>query len=152
MVEGWHPGRKDSDTLITVLEPHFEEEEWREVIPLAAALGGKATDALVQRLSEIVSVLNKAQEAWHFGENLALLALINCLADEAAARPETIRAAIREIIRLGRVLLELPSTKLLTGGRYGGTLREEARKELMDRTQNFFNLSFALRYAVGGKQ
>ncbi|MBF8276634.1 MAG: SIR2-like domain protein [Candidatus Brocadiaceae bacterium] len=45
MVEGWHPGRKENDTLVSVLEPHFEEERWREVIPLAAVLGGKATEA-----------------------------------------------------------------------------------------------------------
>jgi hypothetical protein len=34
MVEGWHPGRKESDTLASVLERHFEEEKWQEVIPL----------------------------------------------------------------------------------------------------------------------
>ncbi len=38
MVEGWHPGRQEEDTLVSVIEPHFEKEEWREVIPLAAVL------------------------------------------------------------------------------------------------------------------
>jgi hypothetical protein len=54
LVEGWHPDRKEKDTLVSVLEPYFESEEWREVIPLAAVLGGKATEALIQRLTEKV--------------------------------------------------------------------------------------------------
>jgi len=52
MVEGWHLGRKEKDTLASVLDPYFEEEAWREVIPLAAVLGGKAAEALIQRLTE----------------------------------------------------------------------------------------------------
>ena len=39
MVEGWHPNRRETDTLLSVLKPHFGKEEWREVIPLAAVLG-----------------------------------------------------------------------------------------------------------------
>src|SRR5260221_9875740 len=27
MVEGWHPGRREKDTLVSVLEPHFEKAE-----------------------------------------------------------------------------------------------------------------------------
>ena len=46
MVEGWHPGRKESDTFISVLEPHFTDEEWFEVVPLAAALGGRQPNHL----------------------------------------------------------------------------------------------------------
>ena len=54
MVHGWHPGRKEGDTLATVLEPHFEDEKWREVIPLGAVLGGKQTEALIGRLTKRV--------------------------------------------------------------------------------------------------
>jgi predicted NACHT family NTPase len=32
IVEGWYPHRQDNDTLVALLEPHFEEEKWREVI------------------------------------------------------------------------------------------------------------------------
>ncbi len=59
IVEGWHPERKEQDTLVDVLEPHLGKEEWREVIPLAASLGGKATEALIQRLTERVSAVSK---------------------------------------------------------------------------------------------
>ncbi|MBD0371347.1 MAG: hypothetical protein ICV60_10965 [Pyrinomonadaceae bacterium] len=100
MVEGWYPGRKEDDTLASVLEPHFEDEEWREVIPLAAALGGKATETLIQRLTEQVRVFND-DDAWVQGRRSLVSILGSCLADEVAARPETIRAAMQEIVRTG---------------------------------------------------
>ncbi len=146
MVEGWHPGREDSDTLVSVLEPHFEKEEWREVIPLAAALGGKATDALIQRLTEMVSAFD--EEGHAYTNNPILLALGTCLADEVAARPETIRAAIRELVRFGRIFQFAPFTVTLAKGRYGASLREEARKSLLSRTQNLAPQVWALQQIV----
>jgi hypothetical protein len=100
MVEGWHPNRKDKDTLASVLEPHFEEERWREVIPLAAVLGGKETEALIQRLTSRVKKSDTLTSPSGRTSSLHLV-LGNCLADEAAARPETIRAAIVESVELG---------------------------------------------------
>ncbi len=146
MVEGWHPDRKDDDTFVTVLDPHFGNEEWREVIPLAAALGGKATDALVQRLTERVTALVKYSEA--YGGNPLVLVLGNCLADEVAARPETIRAAMQEMVRVGHVFDVAPFTATLARGRYGTILREEARKAWLSPTRNLNALTWALRHAV----
>ncbi|HEV7475835.1 MAG TPA: NACHT domain-containing protein [Pyrinomonadaceae bacterium] len=125
MVEGWHQGRADSDTLVTVLEPHFEKEEWREVVPLAAALGGKATETLIQRLTDRLSTLADNATA----KSTLALVLGSCLADEAAARPETIRAAVQEIVR--ELSVFSPNHNLadtLAKGRYGATLLSEARK------------------------
>jgi hypothetical protein len=133
--------------LVTVLEPHFEKEEWREVIPLAAALGGKATEALIQQLTELVRALDD-REHWSHESNPLLLALGNCLADEVAARPKTIRAAMCEVVRLGQVLSGSPFTIMLTKGRYGALLLEEARNAFLKPTQNVFHPSFALRSAI----
>lgn len=148
MVEGWHPGHKGSDTLVTVLEPHFEKEDWREVIPLAAALGGKATEELIQRLTGLVSALDH-EKAWR-GENNSLpLALGNCLADEVAARPDTIRAAMRELIR-SRIFstTQAPFIETLAKGRYGATMLEVAKHDLLGRTQGFHYPAWALRYSA----
>ena len=129
MVEGWHPGRTEKDTLVSVLEPYFEEESWREVIPLAAVLGGKETGALIQRLTEITGTLDHREISEFRGKNSTLFfALVRCLVDEAAARPETIRAAVREVVRLGSALVHTPFARILARGRYGKDLREEAQK------------------------
>jgi len=132
MVEGWQPSRKEKDTLASILEPFFEKEEWREVIPLAAVLGGKATEGLIQRLTEKVRELDG--EEYHTMPDSAaplFIALGNCLADEAAARPETIRAAIRELVRLGKSLELAEFTAVLARGRYGADLREESRQAVL---------------------
>jgi hypothetical protein len=146
MVEGWHPGHKDGDTLVTVLEPHFEKEAWREIIPLAAALGGKATDALIQRLTERVGAIKS--EDLTSDVNLLRLALGNCLADEVAARPETIRIAMREMVLSRGVFQGQPFVATLARGRYGATLREEARNELFGNPKSFYSSAEALQVAV----
>ncbi|MFL6213508.1 MAG: NACHT domain-containing protein [Blastocatellia bacterium] len=149
IVEGWHLGRNDSDTLVTVLEPHFAEEKWQEIIPLAAALGGKATEALIQHLTEQVSQLDENDEnAWKRNKKSLLLTLGYCLADEVAARPGTIRLAMREIVRLGTVLSETPFTATLVKGKYGALLREEAKNTLLNCTANLQHPATALQYAM----
>jgi hypothetical protein len=124
MVEGWHPDRKETDTLATVLNPHFNREEWREVIPLAAVLGGKATEALIQGLAQ--SLPHEATEI-HERRNVAYV-LASCMADEAAARPETVRAALRGLASQ----LELYDyVEAIARGRYGSDFRDEAEKLVM---------------------
>ncbi len=127
MVKGWHRDAKDTDTLADVLEPHFEKEAWHEVIPLAAVLGGKATEMLIKRLTEKTGSVTRE----NLNEKYTLSqALGNCLADEAAARPETIRAAIRELVRSGSFDVADFGT-MLARGRYGKELREESRKSFL---------------------
>lgn len=130
MVEGWHPGRKDSDTLTSALEEHFGEEKWREVIPLAASLGGKATEALIRRLTEKCTPKGQDDRIDVVGKPLPI-ALGHCLADEAAARPETIRAALRALILRGLINPLSSFVPMLAKGRYGEELRDESEKLLL---------------------
>jgi len=162
MVEGWHRGRKEKDTLVSVLEPHFDKEEWREVIPLAAVLGGKGTETLIQRLTEKVKLrpteqvtqglaekVRTVRQQIH-GDNVPGFTLFNCLADEAAARPETIRAAVYELVRLGgggQTWRSTPVT-LLARGRYGADVREEARKAFVAEEPHLSGIRWALLQTV----
>jgi hypothetical protein len=146
MVEGWHPGRKEADTLVSVLEPHFVEEKWLEVIPLAAVLGGKATEALIRRLWEEVGRLEFTQV--YAPDEYLLFNLGNCLDDEAAARPETIRAAVRELVPRWGLLEALGFDGAVGRGRYGADLLEEARKAFMSPDPDLGNSSSVLTHAV----
>jgi hypothetical protein len=136
LVEGWHPGRKEGDTLVTVLEPHLNEAEWREVIPLAAVLGGKATEALIQQLTKKLASLEVRNSVLAHDHPL-FLALGRCLADEAAARPDTIRAAVRELLRSGRTLEKAEFFSALVLGRYGADFLDEARTAYLAAAPNF---------------
>lgn len=145
MVEGWHPARKDADTLVTVLEPHLKKERWREVIPLAAVLGGKATEALIQRLTEEMEKISPQDVS---RSDPLLHALLNCLADEAAARPRTIRTALRQLVRFGTALALLPATQMLVRGRYGADFHDEASMALQSEMLDIANVGDALMEAV----
>lgn len=123
MVEGWHSGRKDEDTLVSVLEQHVEDEEWTEVISLAAVLGGKQTERLIQRLTHRVRELHPKHS---HDRHPAFLALGNCLADEAAALPVTIREAIRVLVHRAEWLGHAEFTPSLALGRFGHELRIQA--------------------------
>lgn len=131
IVEGWHPGRNDNDTLVSVLEPHFDEEKWREVIPLAASLGGKATEALINRLTQKFPIVDGVNR-WEHIEKPSFAALGHCLADEAAARPETIRSALRTLVNFGLGYGRgFSFVQMLARGRYGDELREEAERSFL---------------------
>ena len=129
MVEGWHPDRGDTDTLASVLAGYFDEEKWQEVIPLAASLGGKATEALITRLThKCVSVVRGKGRT--FRKKPSFFVLGHCLADEAAARPETIRSALRTLVKLGLGSGE-SFVPILARGRYGNELRDEAERSFL---------------------
>jgi hypothetical protein len=147
MVEGWHPERKEGDTLAAVLEPHFNEEKWREVIPLAAVLGGKATEALIERLTVRVRSLEIVVRAGR-SRHPMFRSLGHCLADEAAARPETIRAAVREVVRRGRALETSDFFPALVFGRYGADLRDEAGKAFLAATKDLQDVGNVLSWVV----
>jgi hypothetical protein len=138
VVEGWHPRRKEEDTLASVLEPYFEIEAWREVIPLAAVLGGKATEALIQSLTQRALPLDAA----------VLDVLANCLADEASARPDTIRAANAALIDSSFNLQGDPWTPVLMRGKYGADFRAQAGQMFMSSTESWGEASEALGLAV----
>jgi hypothetical protein len=128
LVKGWHPGRQDEDTLVSVLSPYLNNSKWREVIPLAAVLGGKETESLIRVLThESEGLLPTEVHA----ENEILTALGNCLADEAAARPETIRAAISTLVSQGSLFSRVRFTRSIANGRYGNDLRAEARRAFL---------------------
>ena len=141
MVQGWHRGRSENDTLVSVLDPHFDDEAWRQVVPLAAVLGGKGTEALIQRLTQEVAI----RKGYPYGESMGpFLVLGSCLADEAAARPETIRSALRELVRLGRWLSRSPFVRALARGRYGTELLAEAEKALLSEQVHLADCARAL--------
>jgi NACHT domain-containing protein/restriction endonuclease len=145
MVEGWHPGRKDEDTLADVLEPYFDAEGWREVIPLAAALGGKATEILIQHLTQHIE--NSRFERSLSGSGSVSLVLLNCLVDEAAARPEIIRAALRPLIHSGAIT-PFSNGMALARGRYGSDLRDEAQKAFLAAPPRPYHATHVLSMAV----
>ncbi len=112
IVEGWYPNRNDGDTLVSLLKPHFKDEKWREVVPLAAVLAGRKADALIKELA-------------HDAENRIVFTTLGiCLADEVQATPDTIRIALQVLVANPQFLVSMHFTGVLARGKYGSLLRE----------------------------
>jgi len=123
--QGWYHGASEKHSLAGCLEPHLSNEAWREVLPLAAVMGGKAADGLIQELINRVREMQLLRNRPFADTEPTFLALGNCLADEAPAQPVTVRAALVELIRPG-VLDSLPFARELALGRYGRALHDQA--------------------------
>src|SRR3989442_278322 len=95
-VEGWYRQRRETDTVASFLAPHFREEKWREVIPLAAVLAGRKAESLIIALSE---------EAGKHGYSVYWI-LATCLADEVQATPEGIRRALGVLLTKPAMLMQ----------------------------------------------
>jgi hypothetical protein len=116
-VKEQHARRPDELRLVDILSPHFLDQNWYEVIPLAAALAEHKADGIVRKLIE------ECDEWFGFGKGATdpLRLLAQCLVDEVSILPATMTAA------LTRIAL---STEDLTE-QFATILQGRAGKELM---------------------
>lgn len=90
-VEEQYPDRDDGRSLADLLEPHFGDESWQEVVPLAAVLAGRKAEETIKRLTARCTPL-VASEVGRQTERL----LRQCLLDEVQVTPQTLRAALTQ--------------------------------------------------------
>lgn len=95
LVEGHYPGRDEDLPLEALLQPHFEEEVWREVLPLAAVLAKRKAEKLIGLLAEACDVLEpelgKVPNVVHV--------LAQCVADQVQVGDSSLKQAY---LQLGR--------------------------------------------------
>ncbi|HEY2855177.1 MAG TPA: NACHT domain-containing protein [Gemmatimonadaceae bacterium] len=130
LVEGWYPERDASETLADVLMYQIDNQRWREVIPLAAVLGGRATDSLIARLTEVAARISPYVGLNELERAMRVELLFDCLGDDASARPDVVGRALREVVRHGRSLLTAASAPALFDSKYGAELRAEISSAL----------------------
>jgi len=97
LVEEQYPGRNEGKPLADLLEQHFEDERWREVIPLAATLAGRKAEDVIRRLTSVCQGVPHRPVGTVHGNPMHLLYL--CLMDEAQATIPTLRAALLQVGR-----------------------------------------------------
>jgi energy-coupling factor transporter ATP-binding protein EcfA2 len=151
VVEGWHPGRAEEDTMATVLSSRLNEPSWCEVIPLAAVLGGKASDQLLADLTAAVDEARRKGGPTGSGRRWPMLNnLFRCVADEAPAKPGTIQASLRSIVSCCDLID--PVTELgfvLARSKYGLEFLAQSERAFGD-VGNFHYSSNALAMSVWG--
>jgi len=120
-VQEQYPGRNDGKNLADLLEPHFEDERWREVIPLATVMAGRKAEETIKRLTKACEVLKFSVTGGRSTESHVLL-LCQCLLDEVQVGDSALRAAL---LQMGRhVRAEMGSLIDLRRGKFGEILRQ----------------------------
>jgi hypothetical protein len=128
-VEEQYPGRNAGRSLADVLKPHFEDERWREIIPLAAVLAGRKAEDLVERLTTACELRSSGEDEEHLtrrGPDTGVL--LQCIRDEVQVTAPTLRNAFLSLARwrpdMDLVLSEEIVAEILQGK--FGTIFQEA--------------------------
>jgi hypothetical protein len=147
-VEEQYPGRNSGESLTKILGQHFEDERWREIIPLGAVLAGRKAEDLIKRLtaeSEILSSnevrLKKSKE-----DSFGVL-LYRCILDEIQVTAPTLRRALLELARSRyRKSRNLGERWVITilKGKFGAVFKEVIEQTYLNGSPGFEQYNSAL--------
>jgi SIR2-like domain len=134
--EGHYIGYQKEDTVLTPLSSHLSSEEWKEVIPMAAVLARKQSEpllsALLSQANDLRQNLLNGREfpgfqEWKAGKMPAPVSrLIQALAEEAEASPETLAGALEIIALFARGCRSQENWQQLSSGPYGNDLLHQS--------------------------
>ena len=99
-VEEQYPGRDSGQSLADVLERHFEDEHWLEVVPLAAVLAGRKAEELVKRLTAARghrAPPSKGMTSDDSKDDPLSVLLLRCILDEVQVTGPTLKGALLEL-------------------------------------------------------
>jgi hypothetical protein len=125
IAEGYVPGGEAHLVLDRVLEPHFNDPQWREVVPLVAVLSGRQAGSLVRTLIRSAEAEERPDtlEERKVGPSALLR---QCLVDEVQIPPNLLAEAIQCVVRRAGLGGAKNFEELLVG-KYGGFAREQLR-------------------------
>ncbi len=154
LVQEQYPGRDEGRSLPDLVQPHFSDERWREVIPLATVLGGRKAEQIIQRLAAACESMT-CEKTYPSREEINdphVVLLRQCLLDEVQVSPATLRVALREMARYGNEEWKRGSVLDLRRGKYGMVFEQIAEQAYFGEGARWYEfkaavLSLAL-YAV----
>lgn len=92
----------DGSDAVEILIAHVNDEQWREIIPMAAVLLGRQAKPLIEKLVEwSVEILLSKEDTY---VNLVPLCLANCIANEVPMNQELLERAIILVMKNRRVI------------------------------------------------
>lgn len=131
-VEEQYPSRDSGLELADVLEVHFEDEHWQEVIPLAAVLAGRKAESLMKRLT--------AASARTDSPELRTL-LYQCIRDEVQVTAPTLRTVLEQLARVSDdddgYEFEEAEVDVIHRGKFGAIFQEVAEQAYLEGGDGF---------------
>jgi len=135
IVDGCYPGRKDSDTLFSLLRPHLADQNWEEVILLSAVLAGRKVLPLVRELINVTD----ASVPWDSIESgfppARLLA--ECILDEIQIPPDVMKDGLRCV---GRRIEDDGLIAELLKGKHGKMFADVCTNTFQESTSDLLQL------------
>jgi energy-coupling factor transporter ATP-binding protein EcfA2 len=124
-VEQQYQNRGAEKSLADLLETHFNDERWREVIPLAAVLAGRKAEELIRRLTA------KCESSKNVELRIATQLLHQCLRDEIQVTAPSLEGALLEIARYSS-RGDSDWIRSIVESKFGGVLRDVVAKRCLE--------------------
>lgn len=141
IVEEYYPDRKESDTLLSVLEPYLKDQSWKEVVPLATVLSGRKAEPLIHHLINHIKELPTDRR--YEPNKVDIVSLLGqCILDEIQIRPDLLAEALEWIAR--RDHGPSPLIRLLFKGRHGKLFYEIVKSAYMSSDKDLLSLGSSL--------
>lgn len=140
-VEEQYPGRDSGQDLAAVLAPHFDDQRWQEVIPLAAVLAGRKAEDLIKHLIAACNNydLDEVEARRLMAKPIHLL--YQCISDEVQVTTPTLRTALLKLAnnRIGHRpnLPREAMVVMLLRGKFGTIFQEIVAQEYLAGASGF---------------
>lgn len=150
LVEEHYSDRDTGKSLTELLKPHFKDATWREVIPLAAVLADrKEAESLIIELTSICEASNPQHNPHSDESNQHANLIRHCLLDEIQIKPDTLRAALSQGVRLvGRSQSERAEIVRLAKGKFGNILSNSVKLVFFEEKKYWDQYSRAVEVLV----
>ncbi len=145
-VQGHRPGAHDGRRLVELLELHFGEAKWREVIALAVVLAKREASEIVERLTATAKATFETH-GYNFGNETdnALVTLVSCLLDEPPISPAAAEGAFRLIVKTPVVFIFNGLSMKFAHSRFAPLLKEISLTQFQTLKGNY---AYPTAYAV----
>jgi hypothetical protein len=149
LVDQYYPDRLPADTLLSKLEPHLADPAWKEVIPLAAALAGRAAAALMEPLVKDCEEHVALHPSFRPPPTpMVATTLAQCLLDEVQIAPPLLE---RGLLAIAELMNPNPATRQLVYplacSKYGNLFRDLLWREFAAGKSRLLSLGESLRVA-----
>ncbi len=115
--------------VVDIIKPNVNNENWKEVIPLAAVLLERDTKDLIEYLiSESKSIASKEKSDKINEHKLAPSLLGSCLANEIQISPDILGTAIEWYAKNVYTIRERGNTDIILKNKFGITFRKKVRE------------------------
>lgn len=137
---GWIPSAEVTN-IVDVLRLHFNEEHWKEVIPLTAVLSGRQAKTIIDCLIKLCEDEEREQE-----NNVYAFHLANCVASEVPMSREFLEKAIELIVKHREKITDFMEESVfgvsekifdtIAKSKYGSNYREVIERKLFSNIED----------------